>query len=92
MGPAEAKTGRTCQKRQNGYQNSGAGSYLGYLQQYTHNINLMRWFLDAGDKVTVQSPLIWTQTDIPALLFSIWTGVRVTLETGHVSHYRWGRT
>ncbi|HIC17727.1 TPA: Gfo/Idh/MocA family oxidoreductase, partial [Candidatus Poribacteria bacterium] len=30
------------------------GSYLGYLQQYTHNINLLRWFLDAGDDVRVK--------------------------------------
>ena len=29
--------------------------YLGYLQQYTHNVNLLRWFLDAGDDVTVRS-------------------------------------
>ena len=29
--------------------------YLGYLQQYTHNVNLLRWFLDAGDDVRVRA-------------------------------------
>ncbi|MEA3345864.1 MAG: Gfo/Idh/MocA family oxidoreductase [Chloroflexota bacterium] len=31
-----------------------AKGYLSYLQQYTHNINLLRWLLDAGDDVTVR--------------------------------------
>ena len=26
----------------------------GYLQQYAHNVNLVRWFLDAGDAVRVR--------------------------------------
>ena len=28
--------------------------YLGYLQQYTHNLNLLRWLLDTGDNVSVR--------------------------------------
>jgi hypothetical protein len=55
--------------------------YLGYLQQYTHNVNLLRWFLDAGDEVSVRA------VDLDA---DGYTGVvvldmartRATLETG----------
>lgn len=32
-----------------------AGGYVGYLQQYTHNINLLRYLLDAGDDVSVRA-------------------------------------
>src|SRR5207244_6912575 len=30
------------------------GRYVGYLQQYTHNVNLARYLLDAGDDVQVR--------------------------------------
>ena len=64
------------------------GSYLGYLQQYTHNINLMRWFLDAGNKVTVKAVDLDANGYTGVVIFDM-DGIRVTLETGHVSHYRW---
>ena len=64
------------------------GSYLGYLQQYTHNINLMRWFLDAGDKVSVKAVDLDVNGYSGVVIFDM-DGIRVTLETGHVSHYRW---
>lgn len=63
-------------------------SYLGYLQQYTHNINLMRWFLDAGDDVSVTAVDLDANGYTGVVLFNM-GGIRVTLETGHVSHYRW---
>ena len=65
-----------------------SGSYLGYLQQYTHNINLMRWFLDAGDKVSVKAVDLDANGYSGVVIFDM-DGIRVTLETGHVSHYRW---
>ena len=38
-----------------------AGRYVGYLQQYTHNVNLARYLLDAGDDVQVRH-VAWTRT------------------------------
>ena len=64
------------------------GPYLGYLQQYTHNINLLRWFLDAGDQVRVKAVDLDGDGCTGVVLFDM-AGVRVTLETGSVSHYRW---
>ncbi len=64
------------------------GKYIGYLQQYTHNINLMRWFLDAGDNVTVKAVDLNENGYTGVVIFDM-NGTRVTLETGHVSHYRW---
>ena len=63
-------------------------SYIGYLQQYTHNINLMRFFLDAEDKVTVKAVDLDENGYSGVVIFDM-DGIRVTLETGHVSHYRW---
>jgi predicted dehydrogenase len=62
--------------------------YLGYLQQYTHNINLLRWFLDAGDQVTVRAVDLDDDgfTGIVALDAK---GTRAVVESGQVSHYRW---
>ena len=64
------------------------GPYIGYLQQYTHNINLMRWFLDAGDNVTVKAVDLDENGYTGVVIFDM-AGTRVILETGHVSHYRW---
>ena len=62
--------------------------YLNYLQQYTHNINLLRWFLDAGDQAQVKAVDLDDNGYSGVVIFDI-AGVRVTLETGRVSHYRW---
>ncbi len=64
------------------------GAYLGYLQQYTHNVNLMRWFLDAGDNVSVKAVDL-DENGYTGVVILDMAGIRVTLETGHVSHYRW---
>ena len=62
--------------------------YLSYLQQYTHNINLLRWFLDAGDQAQVKHVDLDENGYSGIVIFDM-VGVRVTLETGRVSHYRW---
>ena len=64
------------------------GPYLGYLQQYTHNINLLRWLLDAGDQVKVKVVDLDDNGYSGVVIFDM-AGVRVTLETGGISHYRW---
>lgn len=65
-----------------------AGAYLGYLQQYTHNINLLRWFLDAGDDVRVKVVDLDKNGYSGVVVFEM-GGIRAVLETGSVSHYRW---
>lgn len=62
--------------------------YLSYLQQYTHNINLLRWLLDAGDRAQVKHVDLDDNGYSGIVIFDM-VGVRVTLETGRVSHYRW---
>jgi len=63
-------------------------SYLSYLQQYTHNVNLLRWFLDIGDDVSVRSVDLDDDgyTGIVSLDVG---GVRAVIESGRISHYRW---
>ena len=63
-------------------------SYLGYLQQYTHNVNLLRWFLDAGDDVTVRTVDLDEDGYTGVTILDV-GGTRAVLETGRVSHYRW---
>lgn len=62
--------------------------YLGYLQQYTHNLNLMRWFLDAGDNVSVRSVDL-DDDGYTGIVVLEMAGVRAVLESGRVSHFRW---
>lgn len=62
--------------------------YLGYLQQYTHNINLLRWFLDAGDDVRVRSVDLDDDGYTGVAILDM-AGTRAVLESGSVSHYRW---
>jgi predicted dehydrogenase len=64
------------------------GSYLGYLQQWTHNLNLMRWLLDAGDDVHVRAVDFDADGMTGVVILEI-AGVRATLESGSISHYRW---
>ncbi len=62
--------------------------YLGYLQQYTHNVNLLRWFLDAGDDVTVRAVDLDDDGYTGVAVLDV-GGIRAVLETGAISHYRW---
>ena len=62
--------------------------YIGYLQQYTHNFNLLRWFLDAGDKAGVR--IVDLDDDgYSGLVVLDLAGTRAVIESGRVSHYRW---
>jgi predicted dehydrogenase len=62
--------------------------YLGYLQQYTHNINLLRWFLDAGEEVTVRAVDLDDDGYTGVVILDV-RGTRAVLESGRISHYRW---
>jgi len=63
-------------------------SYLGYLQQYTHNLNLLRWFLDAGDRVEVKA-VDFDPDGYTGIVILNMAGVRTVIESGHISHYCW---
>jgi predicted dehydrogenase len=62
--------------------------YLGYLQQYTHNLNLLRWLLDAEDRVRVRTVDLNDDGYTGVVILDV-DGVRAVLETGALSHYRW---
>lgn len=62
--------------------------YVGFLQQYTHNVNLLRWFLDAGDEVQVRAVDLDDDGYTGVTVLDV-AGTRAVLETGRVSHYRW---
>jgi predicted dehydrogenase len=65
-----------------------AQPYLGYLQQWTHNVNLLRWLLDAGDRIGLRSVDL-DEDGITGVAVLEVDGLRCLLETGMVSHYRW---
>ncbi len=62
--------------------------YLGYLQQWTHNVNLARWLLDAGDRAAVRWVDLDEDGNTGVAVMEI-DGVRATLESGLLNHYRW---
>ena len=62
--------------------------YIGYLQQYTHNVNLLRWFLDAGDDVRLRAVDL-DDDGYTGIVVLDMAGTRAVLETGSLSHYRW---
>jgi predicted dehydrogenase len=62
--------------------------YVSYLQQYTHNINLLRWLLGAGDDVRVRAVDLDDDGYTGVVVFEM-AGVRAVLESGTISHYRW---
>lgn len=65
-----------------------ANRYLGYLQQYTHNINLLRFFLGAGDHVRVRTVDLDDDGYTGVVILDM-NGVRATLESGRLSYYAW---
>ena len=63
-------------------------AYVGYLQQFTHNVNLLRFFGNAGDDVQVRSVDLDNDGYAGIVVFDV-GGVRATLESGRLSHHRW---
>ena len=62
--------------------------YLGYLQQYTHNVNLMRWFLDAGGDVQVKAVDLDRAGWAGVVLLQV-GGCRAVLESGALPYHGW---
>ena len=64
------------------------GRYLGYLQQYTHNVNLLRYLLDAGDDVQVRTVDLDPDGRVGVAILNV-NGVRCVLETAQLRYHRW---
>jgi predicted dehydrogenase len=62
--------------------------YLEYLQQYTHNVNLMRWLLDAGDNVSVKH-VDFDKNGISGIVVLDIGGVRAVIESGATGNHGW---
>jgi predicted dehydrogenase len=65
-----------------------ASSYVSYLQQYTHNFNLLRYLLDADDRVTVKYADLDPDGYSGVVVLDV-AGVRATVETGNLRYHRW---
>ncbi|MDA3959956.1 MAG: Gfo/Idh/MocA family oxidoreductase [Planctomycetota bacterium] len=64
------------------------GSYLDYIQQYTHNVNLMRWLLDADDDWEVLHTHLDDHGCGGVALLRI-GGIRASLESGSLAYHAW---
>jgi predicted dehydrogenase len=64
-------------------------SYVSYLQQYTHNINLVRWFLNAEDAVKVKAVDLDELDGTSGVVILEIAGVRVVLESGNSTYHGW---
>jgi predicted dehydrogenase len=62
--------------------------YVGYLQQYTHNVNLLRWFLGEGDAVDVSAVELGPDGYTGIVVLDV-GGVRAVIESAATSHYGW---
>lgn len=63
--------------------------YVGYLQQYTHNVNLVRFFLDAGDRARVRYVDLDSGNGIAGVVVLEVAGVRTIVESGSVAYHAW---
>jgi predicted dehydrogenase len=63
-------------------------SYLGYLQQWTHNINLLRFFLNDDGSAQVKSVQLDDDGMTGLVVFDI-KGTRAVLESGYSRFHGW---
>ena len=62
--------------------------YVSFLQQYTHNINLLRYFLGTGDNVKIRSVDL-DDDGMTGIVILDLDGVRGVLESGQLNFHRW---
>ncbi|MBA2481677.1 MAG: Gfo/Idh/MocA family oxidoreductase [Planctomycetes bacterium] len=62
--------------------------YIDYLQQYTHNINLVRWFLGSTGGVTVKAAELGANGVHGVVVLDV-GGVPVTIESGWLDYEGW---
>lgn len=63
--------------------------YYGYLQQYTHNVNLLRWFLGAGSETNVKSVSLDSEGGVAGVVVLDMGGIRTVIESGNVKYHGW---
>jgi predicted dehydrogenase len=63
--------------------------YIGYLQQYTHNVNLVRWLMDAGKNITVRHVDLDPARGYAGVVIFDVAGVTTILESGGVDYHGW---
>jgi len=63
--------------------------YISYLQQYTHNVNLVRWFLDAGDTIGVKAVDLDTRDGVSGVVVLDVAGIRTVIESGVIAYHEW---
>jgi predicted dehydrogenase len=67
-----------------------ANRYLGYLQQYTHNLNLLRWLLgSAADEPVAVRAVDLDEDGMRGVAVLEIHGVRAVLESGSVQYHSW---
>ena len=65
------------------------GKYIGYLQQYTHNINLARFVLDApAERIAVRTVDLDADGMTGIVVFDM-DGIRVTVESAQTKFHGW---
>lgn len=62
--------------------------FVGFLQQYVHAFNFVRWLLDAGDDAKVVTVDLDADGYTGVVVLKV-ADVRVVLETGGLSYHRW---
>ncbi len=62
--------------------------FVGFLQQYVHAFNFVRWLLDSGDEAKVVTVDLDTDGYTGVVVLKV-AGVRVVLETGGLHYHRW---
>lgn len=65
-----------------------APRFVAFLQQYVHAFNFVRWLLDAGDDAQVIAVDLDGDGYTGVIVLRV-AGVRVVLETGSLTFYRW---
>lgn len=63
--------------------------YVGYLQQYTHNVNLLRWFAGAAEPPVIKHVELDAKQGYAGVVVMEVGGVRATLESGWVAYHAW---
>jgi predicted dehydrogenase len=64
-------------------------SYIGYLQQYTHNVNLARFVLDAPDAELTVTATDLDKDGMTGVVLLNLGGTRVSLESGQTKFHGW---
>jgi predicted dehydrogenase len=65
-----------------------AAGYVSYLQQYTHNINLLRYLLNVGDDVRVRTVDLDPDGLTGVVVLDL-AGTRGVVESGNLAYHHW---